>query len=119
MKSAALQHAKEGLEELDTEKILSAYAEGFVFEDVPSGESISDRAQLRAYFEALFALPQVAFSEVKVYESENFAAVEWTWSSTKRSSGQAYRVKGASIIELRDGSIARESLYYDPRGPLS
>jgi len=119
MKLPLLQHAKEALEELSIDKIVAVYDDPFVFEDVPSGETITDSSGLRAYFQALFALPNVAFSDIRIYEADTFAALEWTWSGTKRSSGQAYRVKGASIIELRNGRIARETIYYDPRAPLS
>lgn len=114
-----LQHVKEALEELSTDKIVALYDDPFVFEDVPSGKTITDPSGLRAYFQALFTLPDVAFSEIRMYEADTFAALEWTWSGTKRSSGEAYRVRGASIVEVRNGRIARETIYYDPRAPLS
>ena len=104
---------------MDAETIVTAYDDPFVFEDVPSGGRITDRKSLRAYFQALFGLPNVAFSDVRAYESEAFATLEWTWSGTRRSSGETYRVKGASVIELRNGRIARETIYYDPRAPLT
>lgn len=119
MGSCALHDAKEALEGLDTEKIVAAYHDNFVFEDAASAHRIADKEALRAYFRRLFTLPKVAFSEVTVYEAEAFAAIEWTWSGAKPSSGEAYRVRGASVMELRDGRIARETIYYDPRAALS
>jgi len=119
MRSLFLARAKEALEHLDAETIVTTYDDPFVFEDVPSGETITDRKSLLAYFHSLFGLPNVAFTDVKGYEAEAFAALEWTWSGTKRSSGEAYRVRGASVIEIRNGKIAREAIYYDPRAPLS
>ena len=119
MTSLFLARAKEALEVLDAETIVTAYDDPFVLEDVPSGERITDRKSLRAYFQALFGLPNVAFSDVTVYEAEAFAALEWTWSGTKRSSGEAYRVKGVSLIEIRNGKIARETIYYDPSAALA
>lgn len=119
MLTPALQHAKEALVALDTEKILTAYHDVFVFEDLPGSRRITDQATLRAYFQALFALPGVAFTDIAVYEAPAFAAIEWTWSGVTRSSRTPYRVKGASLIELRDGKITRETLYYDPRPALA
>lgn len=118
MTSPALLHAKQALEQLDAEKIVSAYADPFVFEDVPSAERITDHAGLREYFERLFRLPGVAFHDIRVLPAETFAALEWTWSGTRRSSAGTYRIRGASVIELRGGKIARETIYYDPREAL-
>ncbi|HEX7541195.1 MAG TPA: nuclear transport factor 2 family protein [Anaerolineales bacterium] len=119
MESLFLTRAKEALEHLDAETIVTAYDDPFVLDDVPSGETITDRKSLLAYFQVLFGLPNVAFTDVKGYEAEGFAVLEWTWSGTKRSSGEAFRVRGASVIEVRNGKIARETIYYDPRVPLS
>ena len=118
MKTHSLQQAKEGLEELDLDKIVGAYGDPFVFEDVPGGERITNRSALRVYFENLFGLPDVAFSEIRIYEADTFACIEWTWSGTKRSSGEPYRIRGCSAVELREGKIARESIYFDPREAL-
>jgi ketosteroid isomerase-like protein len=118
MTSSHLAHAKQALEQLDTELVLSAYADDLEFEDIPSGESILDKQGLRVYFKRLFSFPNVAFSDIAVREVADFAVIEWAWSGTKRSSGDPYRVRGASIIELRGGKIRRERLYYDPRPAL-
>ena len=119
MTLSALQDAKEGLEALDTEKLLSAYHDTFLFEDPPSDQSLTDRSALKAYFQSLFGIPHTAFRDVRVHEADTFAAIEWTWSGTSRSSGKPYQVRGASVIEVKEGKIARETLYYDPRAPLS
>jgi ketosteroid isomerase-like protein len=119
MGSAALRDAKTGLEALDPDKILAAYHDSFLFEDPPSSKSIADRAALRSYFEALFALPDVAFTDITVHEGETFAVIEWTWSGNGPSTRVPYEVRGASVLELEDGKITRETLYYDPRPVLS
>ena len=94
MATLALQHAKGALETLDTARVLTAYQETFLFEDLPSGKRITERPALEAYFRSLFALPDIAFTDVSVLEAPTFAVIEWTWSGTGRSSGQRYRVKG-------------------------
>ena len=119
MATQALQDAKEALESLDTERILSIYHDAFLFEDLPSGARITERPALEAYFRSLFALPDIAFTEVNVHEAPTFAVIEWTWSGTSQSSGKRYEVRGASVVELAGDKIARETLYYDPRAALS
>jgi ketosteroid isomerase-like protein len=119
MPTEALVEAKEALEELDADKILSAYAENAVFEDISAGERITDKARLRVYFERLFSLPGIAFSDIRIFDGGSFAAIEWVWSGLRRDGGGPYRVRGASVIELHAGKIARESIYYDPKPALS
>lgn len=119
MPTKALQEAKQALEELDLDKILSAYAENAIIEDVPAGLRIADRTELRAYFEQLFTSPGINFSDVHIFEGRDFAAIEWIWSGLKRDTSKPFRVKGASVIELLGGKIARESIYYDPTSALS
>ena len=114
-----LQEAKEALEGLNTDNLLKIYAEPFVFEDTPAKLLISDRNLLREYFQQLFSLPEVSFSDIKLYEADNFAIIEWTWGGVSRTSGETFRVRGASVIELEGGKVRRESIYYDPRPALA
>jgi steroid delta-isomerase-like uncharacterized protein len=118
MLTKPLLQAKKGLEELDIDQILDVYAEDAVFEDISDSQRITDRAQLRNYYEQLFSLPGVAFSDICIFDGQIFAAIEWTWSGRKRQTGKEYHVRGASVIELRDGKIIRESIYYDPRSAV-
>jgi len=119
MSAKVLQDAKEALEGLNPDKIIEIYADEFLFEDTSSREQIIDRASLRKYFQQLFAMPQVSFSEIRIFEADRFAVIEWTWGGVKRTTGEPFQVRGASIIELSEGKIRRESIYYDPRSALS
>ena len=119
MPAKALKEAKEALEGLDADRIVEVYSNEFLFEDSSSKAHITDRKELREYFQQLFALPGVSFSDIRIFEAESFAALEWTWSGVKGDSGEPYRVKGASVIELREGKISRETIYYDPKPALS
>lgn len=118
VKADILQRVQAALESLDTETLVSCYADEFVFEDIPSNEIITNKEELRAYFQRLFFLPNVQFSNVLFFACEDKGAGEWVWSGTKPSSGVEHSVRGASIIELRDGKISRETLYFDPRPAL-
>jgi steroid delta-isomerase-like uncharacterized protein len=119
MDANVLENAKVALETRDAERIVACYADAFVFEDIASNERITDRGELAQYFERLFSLPGVSFSDVVLLGGDGWAALEWTWSGARRNSEGEYRVRGASIIELRDGRIARETIYYDPRPAIS
>jgi len=115
MLAKVLQDAKEALEGLNPDKIIEIYADEFLFEDTSSKEQIIDRTSLRKYFQQLFALPHVSFSDIRIFEAEYFATIEWTWGGVSPITRELYRVRGASVIELSGGKVIRESLYYDPK----
>jgi len=119
MSANTLQEAKEALEGLDVDKIMEVYAENFLFEDPSSGEQITDREALRKYFQQLFALPQASFTDIRVYEAESFAALEWTWGGVSRTTGRLFHIKGVSVVELSINKEIRESIYYDPKPALA
>ncbi len=119
MLAKVLQDAKDALESLNADQIIKIYADEFLFEDTSSKEQITDRTSLRKYFQQLFALPQVSFSDIRIIEANQFAVIEWTWGGVKRSTGEPFRVKGVSVMELAGSKITCESIYYDPRTALS
>jgi ketosteroid isomerase-like protein len=119
MSAKVLRDAKEALESLNVDQIIKIYAAEFLFEDTSSKEQITDQTSLREYFQQLFALPQVSFSDIRIIEADQFAVIEWTWGGVKRSTGEPFRVKGVSVMELAESKITRESIYYDPRPALS
>ena len=115
MTAKVLLDGKEGLEGLNADKMTECYANDFFFEAPSSDDRITDRASLKNYYQQLFSLPEVGFSDIKILEAEHFATIEWTWSGASPITGKPYQVRGVSIIELTDGKISRESLYYDPK----
>ena len=119
MSANILQDAKEALEGLSAARIIEIYSDEFLFEDTSTRECITDRQALNEYFERLFTLPRVNFSEIRVFEADHFAIIEWTWDGVKRSNGEPFRVRGASVIELSGGKVRRESIYYDPMPALA
>ena len=118
VKADVLQRITAALESLDTEKLVSCYTDDFVLEDIPSNETITNKEELRAYFQRLFSLRDVQFSKASFFACDDKGAGEWVWSGIKPSSGVEFSVRGASIIELRDGKISRETLNFDPRPAL-
>lgn len=114
-----LDHALAALQALDAERLVSQYADGFTFEDPSRGQVITDRAALRAYFDALFAPPDTAFGSVEVFSSGDRGAARWTWSGTNPRTRRPFAIEGASLFELGPGGITRETIFYDPAAAVA
>ncbi len=112
-----LEAAAVALQALDVETLVGLYLDSFVFEDTAAGETITTSDRLRGYFAALFSMPDVSFSDVVFFQCEDRGAGTWVWSGTNRE-GDAFSVRGASIFELAEGGIRRETIFYDPRPAL-
>jgi hypothetical protein len=87
MKTEVLKRAEDALVSLDAETLVSLYSDDFVFEDTSSGETITDKMKLREYFDRLFALPEVKFSNVNFFNCGKTGAGVWTWSGKSLESG--------------------------------
>lgn len=115
MVTKVLKLAEDALVNLNAEALISLYSETFVFEDTSSGDYITDKEKLREYFDRLFALPEVMFSDVKFFARGDQGWGEWTWSGKSLKSDLDYSVRGASLFVLSEGKIKRETIFYDPR----
>lgn len=74
-----LLNVKEALEGLNADKMIEHYTDNF-FEVPLSSKWFNDQSSLRQYYQQLFSLPDVRFSDYKILEAEHFATIEWTWS---------------------------------------
>lgn len=115
MKSGVLERAEEALAALDVDNLIAAYADDFLFEDASSGERITSRAALKKYFNRLFTMPGVRFSDVKFLSCGEKAWGTWTWSGKSIKAGKDYSIQGASLFVLDDDKIIEEKIFYDPR----
>ncbi len=115
MEVEVLKRVGEALVSLDAEELVSLYADDFVFEDTSSGDTITNKNELQGYFERLFSLTEVRFSNVTFFRCGDCGAGEWTWSGRSLGSGKDYSIKGASIFSLGEDEITSESMFYDPR----
>jgi hypothetical protein len=109
-----LQQAAQALSDLDTEALMAHYAPDFLLEDTASGKRITDKIELRAYYDRLFSLPEIEFNDVFFFSMGNRAAGEWTWCGIN-SSGNKFKIRGASLFKLEENGIQEEILFYDPR----
>ncbi|HLE46177.1 MAG TPA: nuclear transport factor 2 family protein [Thermoplasmata archaeon] len=117
MRYGVLERAKKALQGGDADVLVDCYADPCLLEDVPSGETWTTHEALTSMYRRLLA-PPTRFSEVRVLEGDGWAAIAWTWSGVNRGTNAPFRIRGVSVVEIRDGRIGRETLYYDPRPSL-
>jgi steroid delta-isomerase-like uncharacterized protein len=112
---------------LIAEPAASAYVEDAVYEEVASGVVRTGHEEIQTYLTGFFA----AFEDPRAEVEIAFAAGEQgaaTWTFTGRytgqlpgfppGTGQPITFRGASILALRDGMIARETQFFDVYGLL-
>ncbi len=109
-----LQQAAKALVDLDAETLVAHYAPEFLLEDIASGNRVTDKTELRAYYDRLFSLPEIAFENVSFFSMGERAAGEWTWCGIT-SLGNNFAIRGASLFKLGEDGIQEEILFYDPR----
>jgi steroid delta-isomerase-like uncharacterized protein len=114
----------------DPERVASLYTDDCVYEDVPLGAVSRGRRQLQVRGRpfplcGLAARPQDAFPDFGIELTAGFvtgdrAAMEWVMSGTHArglpgvpATGRRFRVRGATMLELRDGRVTRNRDYWD------
>jgi steroid delta-isomerase-like uncharacterized protein len=98
----------------DAAQVAALYTEDAVREDVPTGTTSRDRAEIEALAAGLFETDSDVRLEVTDgFAGENWAVVEWTFSGARIGTGAEVTFRGASVLELEDGLISRETDYYD------
>jgi steroid delta-isomerase-like uncharacterized protein len=118
MSNDVLRRAEKALVDMDADALVSLYAEDFVFEDTAAGDRITDKERLKDYFERLFQMPDVSFSDVEFFNLGESGAGRWTCSGNSLKSGQPYSIRGASLFRLQGDRIKEEILFYDPRAAV-
>jgi len=101
------------IQALDLDKTVSFYADDIISEDPAYQYRFTGRGEVKSMYVSVYALPDVKFEYTSSFVSGDgqWAAAEWIWSGTK--GGESYSIPGVSILEIRDGKIVRETIYYD------
>jgi steroid delta-isomerase-like uncharacterized protein len=98
----------------DAAQVAALYSETAIREDVPTGTTSNGRAEIEAFASGLFAVDSDVLLDVTDgFVGETWAVVEWTFSGVHQATGSEVTFRGASVLELEDGLISRESDYYD------
>jgi steroid delta-isomerase-like uncharacterized protein len=98
----------------DAAQVAALYTEDAVREDVPTGTTSRGRAEIEALAAGLFETDaDVRLVVTDGFVGETWAVVEWTFTGTRQETGGEVTFRGASVLELEDGRISRETDYYD------
>ncbi len=105
-------------EALDRERTMSLYGDDSIWEDPGYGDGDGDyfttKTEVENMWRWLYSLPDVEIDDTDYFISADGhqAAVEWIWSGT--NDDETYAIRGVSILEIQDGEIVHEVIYYDP-----
>jgi len=98
----------------EASRVGALYTEDAVREDVPTGTTSRGRAEIEALAAGLFETDaDVRLEVTDGFAGETWAVVEWTFSGMRQATGGEVTFRGASVLELEDGLISRETDYYD------
>lgn len=103
------------------ERILSYFTDDIVFEDLGGARVMRGKAEMRTWInETLTAFPDFRTDLKSLTVNGEWAGSEWVASGTfkgqlprMKPTGKSYSVRGASMMELRDDKIRRNTDYYD------
>jgi ketosteroid isomerase-like protein len=105
---------------LVAEPIAAAYTDDAVYEEVASGVVRSGREEINAYLTEFLA----AFADPRAEVESVFAIWAFTGNYVGQrpglpaGTGQPISFRGASLLDLRDGMIFRETQFFDAYGLL-
>lgn len=106
--AAALRYAT-ALQSKDAGSMAALSAPKIAFLDTATGCVAGSPGQVQAAYAGIFRRPaDLAFENLRYVCGPGWAAVIWT--AAAESSGSSG--EGAAMLEIRDGKIARETLYY-------
>jgi steroid delta-isomerase-like uncharacterized protein len=101
----------------DLDKVVAAYSDDIVYEDVPFGPLNSGPVEFRAWAALCFSIiGDYKIEAVNTSIENGHGVVEWIWSGVDKDwfkTGKPFSVRGVSVIEVRDGKISRNKDYYD------
>jgi steroid delta-isomerase-like uncharacterized protein len=103
------------------EKLLSLFTDECVYEDVALGKVNHGKEELKAFFTSMWVWsPDVKIEEKSIFTAGDWGAAEWVMSGTHTgdlpemsATGKNFSIRGASIIQLRDGKVSRQSDYWN------
>ena len=106
--AVALKYAA-ALQAKDAAAVAALSAPKLAFMDTAASAVGSSPGQVQAHYAKIFAGPaDLVFENLRYAFGEGWTALIWTASA--QSSGMSG--EGATMLEIRDGKIARETLYY-------
>ena len=101
----------------NVDQVLAVFTDDAFYEDVTFGLVNHGRADLVKFVQFFFgAVPDLHLQCVNTAVHGGHGFIEWVFSGTDVGvfkTGKRFSVRGASVIDVRGGRIARDSDYYD------
>jgi steroid delta-isomerase-like uncharacterized protein len=106
----------------DVERILSFFTDDCFYEDVALKRIVWGKAELRVLLESVFTdIADLKMDIKSVFSAGNWGASEWTMSGrfvhstdpVLTATGNSFLVRGATVFELSDRKISRNTDYLD------
>jgi steroid delta-isomerase-like uncharacterized protein len=101
----------------DPNKLVAAYSDDIVYEDVPSGTLSNGSAEFRKFGVLTFSsVSDFKMEAVNAWVENGHGVVEWVWSGVDKDwfkTGKPFSVRGVSVFEVRKGKISRNQDFYD------
>jgi steroid delta-isomerase-like uncharacterized protein len=106
----------------DTGQLGAVYAEDAVLEDVTEGASYEGLDAIKGSLgDDVTYAPDVKVEIVSLFVSAERGALEWLWSGTQTgdipgllpATDRTFSVRGVSVFEFENGTIRKQSDYYD------
>lgn len=101
----------------DAEKVVAAFRNDAVYEDVAAGHINRGRDEIRKWVAGAFR--DIENFKLEVVRSSLYkggGTVEWAWTGTDKGffkTGKNFSVRGVSIIAVRNGRVSSYKEYYD------
>jgi steroid delta-isomerase-like uncharacterized protein len=101
----------------DPAKMLPVFTDDVFYEDVAYAEISHNHAELRKFAAGEFeAVPDLEVKLLRASISNGHGTIEWSFGGTDKGiykTGKKFTVRGVSVIDVRDGKIARSLDFYD------
>lgn len=107
----------------DADLLSSLFADEFIYTEVTTGRSFTEKDALAAYVNATISgIPDTRFEVVSIVANEQFAAVEWIWKGTNTigwpylgipATDKYFELPGSSVMEIENGKIIWNKDYWD------
>ncbi len=106
----------------DSEALVSLFTDDCVYEDVALNRLEQGRERVRTLVQSVFVdLADFKMEAISTFGVGDWAATEWTMTGAfvhssvpgLEPTGKRFSVRGATVLQLRDGKIVRNSDYID------
>ena len=98
----------------DVADLLPLYANDAVVRDAAADRTHEGISEIEDALDSLLGTPDFNLTVEQTMVGDDWAIVQWTADGTRPETGRLTQVAGATLLEVSDGDIARETWYYDP-----